>query len=185
MKRAWPVLALLLLAACGAPVQPESDWELANQGRLAESSEAPVPLPPYPKKENLVEFYVSATADFKYFVDASTLTVAAKQRIIRYVLVARSPSGVDNVSYEAMRCPDEFRVLAVGEGEGKWRERPQGGEWRAITKGAALSRQYALARNYFCPHRDPIQTALEGADALRRGSHPAVYVDPRGLGGMD
>jgi len=124
---------------------------------------------------------VSATTDFKYFVDTSTLTVSPKAREIRYVLVARSPSGVDNVSYEAIRCPEEYRVLATGEGQGKWSSRP--GAWRPIARGTALSWQYALARNYFCPHRDPIQSVAEGKDALRRGSHPAVYVEQRNLGG--
>jgi len=46
-----------------------------------------------------------------------------------------------------------------------------------ITRGTALGWPYALARYYFCPHRDPIQSAAEGVDALRRGVHPAVRVE--------
>lgn len=172
---------LFLLGAC-APVAPESDWERDNRDRLAlQSAEEQLPLPPYPKSENLVEFYVSPVADFKYYVDASTLNVAPKQRVVRYAMVARSPSGVDNVTYEAIRCPGEYRVLAVGQG-GKWAGRP--GEWRSITRGTSLSWQYALARNYFCPHRDSIQTRDEGIYALQHGVHPAVEVErPMGGGG--
>jgi len=171
---------LLVVAGCSSRgPQVESDWERNNAVQLA--GEEDVALPPYPKNENLVPVYISATTDFKYFVDASTLSVSPKAREIRYVFVARSPSGVDNVSYEAIRCPEEFRVLATGEGAGKWSSRP--GPWRPIVKGAALSWPYALSRNYFCPHRDPIRTAEEGSDALRRGSHPAVYVEQRNVGG--
>ena len=177
MKRLLPLP--LLLAAC-APTHTESDWERNNAQRLAEGTEEAVALPPYPQRENLVEFYVSAATSFKYFVDASTLGVSPRQGVVRYVMVARSPSGVENVSYENIRCPEEYRVLAIGEG-GKWAGRP--GEWREITKGTATSWPYALARNYFCPHRDAIRTVAEGVDALRRGGHPAVAVDPYGKGG--
>jgi hypothetical protein len=176
MKRLW---VLLLVAGCSSAPQIESDWERAHAVQIA--GEETVALPPYPKNENLVPIYVSATTDFKYFVDASTLTVSPRERVIRYVFVARSPNGVDNVSYEAIRCPEEYRILAVGEGGGKWSSRTGG--WREIVKGSALSWPYALSRNYFCPHRDPIRTAAEGANALRRGSHPDVYVEQRNLGG--
>lgn len=176
MKRAW---LLLFLCACSSAPQIESDWEQQHAVQLA--GEEAVPVPPYPRNENLLPVYVSATTDFKYFVDGSTLTVSPKERVIRYVLVARSPSGVDNVSYEAIRCPEEYRVLAVGEGGGKWSGRANG--WRPIVKGGALGWPYALSRNYFCPHRDPIRTAAEGVDALRRGSHPSVFVDPNNRGG--
>jgi hypothetical protein len=180
MKYVW---LLLLLAGCaGARQEPISDWERKNQERLGLALPEDRPAtPPYPKKEDLVEIYVSATTDFKYFVDASTLSVAPKGRTVRYVLVARSPSGVENVTYESIRCPDQYRVLAVGQGDGKWSGRQS--DWRDIQRGSGLSWQYALARNYFCPHRDPIRTVDEGVDALRRGSHPAVYVDPKNMGG--
>ena len=179
MKRAL-LLALAFLGACAA-TQPESDWERANRDRLGlQAPEAEAPLPAYPKKEGLLEFYVSATTDFKYFIDAGTLSVSPRQGIVRYVMVARSPSGVDNVSYESIHCPEEYRVLAVGD-RGKWASRP--GDWRPIVKGTSTSWQYALSRNYFCPHRDSIQTVAEGIDALRRGGHPAVTVDPYGKGG--
>ena len=181
MKRfAMLAAGLAALAGCNSqPYQPESEWEQANRERLSRQAEQAVALPAYPKKENLVEFYVSATADFKYYVDTSTISVSPRSREVRYVMVARSPSGVENVSYEAIRCPSEFRVLAVGRSDGSWSERP--GEWREMTKGSALSWPYALSRNYFCPHRDSVQSVAEAADALQRGSHPAVYVDPRSM----
>jgi len=170
-----------LLAACAKGPALESDWERNNRDRLAQGAEEQVPLPPYPKSENLVEFYVSVASDFKYFIDASTLSVSPRQRVVRYVMVARSPSGVDNVSYEGIHCPEEYRVLAVGD-RGKWESRP--GDWRAITKGTTRGWQYALSRNYFCPHRDSIQTREEGIYALQHGIHPAVEVE-RPMGGTD
>ena len=139
-------------------------------------------LPPYPKKDNLVEIYVSAATDFKYFIDASTLTVSPGERVIRYVIVARSPNGAENVRFEAIRCPFEYRTLALGQRDGTWGGRA--GDWREITRGSSLSWPYALSRYFFCPHRDPIRSVAEGKEALAHGVHPAVEVE-RSMGGSD
>ena len=169
----------MLVAGCAASTpQPTSDWERQNESRLR--GEDAVAFPAYPKKSDLVEFYVSPTADFKYYVDAASLAVG-RDRIVRYVLVARSPEGVENVRYEGIRCPDQLRVYAIARPDGTWST--ASGGWRTITRGAAFDSSYALARDFFCPHRDPIVTAAEGVDALRRGSHPSVYVEQRNLGG--
>ncbi|HKC31129.1 MAG TPA: CNP1-like family protein [Burkholderiales bacterium] len=170
-------LLVLVIAGC-APTQPVSDWERQNRQSLI--SEDTAPPPPYPRQADLIEFYVSPTAEFKYFVDARSLSVGA-DRIVRFTLVARSPSGVDNVSYEGLRCPREHRLYAVARAEGSWSGRDS--DWREFARGTSLGWQYALAQHFFCPHRDPIRSATEGIDALRRGSHPSVYVDPKNLGG--
>lgn len=177
MKPFWPLV--LLAAACGTPSGPQSDWERRNQARLALEAPDQPALPRYPRQEDLVQIHVSATTNFKYFVDAATLDVSPRSREVRYVLVARSPSGVENVSYEAIRCPDQYRVLAVGQAGEKWGGRQS--DWREIIRGSALSWPYALSRKYFCPHRDPIRSVAEGVDALRRGSHPGVFVEQRNL----
>jgi hypothetical protein len=165
-----------LLAACGSGPQQVSDWERRNPELLATPETAAVPAPPaMPRKENLIEFYVGPTATFRYFIDGSSLGVLYEQREVRYVLLARSPSGVENVSFEAIRCPDMHRVYAVAEAGGKWSVRPS--EWQAIQSRTALGWPSVLARQFFCPHRDPIQSVAEGLNALRLGAHPAVYVE--------
>ena len=181
MKRAAALLAAAL-AACSS-VQEVSDWERANPELLGTAESARTPAPPaFPRPENLIEFYVSATATFRYFIDRSSLSVQYKQSEVRFVHVARSPSGVENVSFEAIRCPDMHRVYAVAEASGKWSMRPS--EWQAIQSRTALGWPSVLARQFFCPHRDTIQSAAEGVDALQRGAHPLVYVEQRpGPGG--
>jgi hypothetical protein len=180
LKAAWLLLPLVVAACATKAPLAESDWERENRIRL--QGEDQVILPPYPKKENLAEIYVSATTTgFQYYVDTASLLVG-RDRTVRYVFLARSPSGVENVTYEAIRCPWEHRVLAVGRPDGSWAGRPS--SWREITRGGSLGWQYALARNYFCPHRDSIQTVAEGVDALRNGIHPAVEVQ-RSMGGGD
>jgi hypothetical protein len=38
---------------------------------------------------------------------------------------------------------------------------------------------HVLARQFFCPHRDSIQSVAEGVNALKNGVHPLVYVEQR------
>jgi len=170
------------LAACSS-TEPMSEWERRNPELLQgdKASGPPPPAPPaMPRKENLIEFYVGPQATFRYFIDGTTMSVFYKQKEVRYVLVARSPSGVENVSYEAIRCPDMHRINAVGETDGRWTVRP--GEWTDIQRRTGLGVPGVLAREYFCPHRDPLQSVAEGVDALRRGGHPLVYTDPQPRG---
>lgn len=168
------------LAACSS-TQPMSDWERNHPEQLGTVQTERLPAPPaLPRKENLIEFYVSPTATFRYFIDAASLSVLYKQKEVRYVLVARSPSGAENVSFEAIRCPDMHRIYAVGDASGKWSVRP--GEWQEIQRRTGLGWPSVLAREYFCPHRDPLQSAAEGVEALRLGGHPLVRTEQKNLG---
>ena len=160
-------LLALALAGCGAP-PVTSDWERQHGPKLAEEQAAP--LPPYPEPRNLVGFDLLAPSDMRYFVDASSLWV--KEGVVRYVVVASSPQGAQNVSYEALRCPAEYRLLALGRDDGSWSA--QSGGWRDIPRATDRSVQYTLARNYFCPRRIPVHTAREAVEALRAGAHPLL-----------
>jgi hypothetical protein len=162
-----------LLAACASDgSRSKSDWEKQNDGRLVkEAAEvAPEPeLPAYPRRENLVEFFVSSASDFRFFVDRASISV--KDRIVRYTLVARSPSGVDNVSYEGINCvAAEYLVYARGRSDGTWLSRP--GPWQKIESRSVQRWHNALYREFFCPNRIAITDAAEGVSALKQGGHP-------------
>jgi CNP1-like family len=157
-------LLALALAGCGAP-PIASDWERQQGPKLAE--DAASALPAFPEPRNLVGFHLLAPSEMRYFIDASSLSV--REGVVRYVMVARSPEGAQNVSFEALRCPGEYRLLALGRADGGWSAQP--GVWREIRRGMDRSVQYALARNYFCPHRIPVHTAREALEALRAGGH--------------
>jgi hypothetical protein len=168
------VLGFFLTAA---HAQIQSDWERANEERVKQSGEKPVAAPPL-ERSRLVEVRLdlSSHTDFRYYVDWGSVS-ALEDRIVRYVLVARSASGAENVSFEGIRCQSrEYRVYAVGKPEGGWSGRPS--EWRPIPRQWNSS-QGALARQYFCPGRAAIKTSEEGQRALRAGGHPGVFRDLR------
>ena len=164
-----PLAAALALSGAAALAQPISDWERENEERLRHSEEHAVAPPPL-ERASLVALELEAPADFRYFVDAASVSVGP-DRIVRYVMVARSPAGVENVTFEGLRCSGEYRVYAVGRAGGGWSGRP--GQWRPVPRDARLG-QNALMRRYFCPARNTaVQDAGEAANALRAGGHPS------------
>jgi CNP1-like family len=166
--RRCAVLLLAALAACGSPPIEKSDWERQHEGRLQPAEESVV-LPAYPKEPQLVEFFVAATSEFRFFVDSASIAVG-RDGVVRYTLVARSAAGVENVSYEGMRCTTgEVRIYALGRG-GAWTGKP--GEWRTMQSRSVQRWHNALHREYFCPQKESIVSPQEGIDALRRGGHP-------------
>ncbi len=167
------LVALLLVAGCSTRPAEQSDWERDN--RKPAPAEAQVELPAYPVPARLIEFDQSHAADFRYFIDPETLSVD-KDGVVRYVLVARSSSGVANVTYEGLRCETaEHRFYAFGHGDGAWSRSRSG--WRPLQQGQPLQR--VLYADYFCPQKVAILSAAEGVRALRDGGHPFA----KGFGG--
>ena len=177
MKR----LAAIVLAGYAAAgfAQFKSDWEAEIERRDWKEGDYKLPSPPKP--EDLMEFYVSAGTDFRFFVDRQSLSVG-KDGVVRYTLVARSPSGTENVTYEGIRCSaGTVRTYAYGRRGGGWSERESA--WRPIEPRPTQRWHNALWREYFCPHKVPIYDPAEGVDALQRGGHPNAAGLERGPGG--
>lgn len=148
----------------------KSDWERKNEGLLEKEASDPVPPPPaFPGRATLLEFEVRGQRDFRYFIDGATLSVDPGG-VVRYTVVARSLSGVENVTYEAIRCKtDEYRVYGLGRADGTWGGRL--GSWRPIAESRQAQHR-TLQREYFCPQSNAISDADEGRRALQQGGHP-------------
>lgn len=164
MKRLAAALCAVA-AACGQPAE-KSDWERSHEAELA-PSENELALPAYPKQRDLVEFSAGPTRDFRYFVDSSSISVGS-DGIVRYTLVARSPAGVENVSYEGMRCTtNELRVYALGW-ERSWRVIR--GAWRPVEPRSMQAWHRVLYREYFCPYNEPVVSRQQAIQVLRGGA---------------
>lgn len=151
-----------------------SDWERKNEAQLAPAEEK-LALPAYPGARDLIEFSAGPTSEFRFFIDPASLSVGA-DRVVRFTLIARSPTGAETVSYEGIRCASsEVRLYAIGR-DGAWARRT--GEWRKFQAGQRW--HYVLADEYFCPLQAAIGNRDEGLDALRRGGHPFGR-DPRDM----
>ena len=129
-------------------------------------------LPPYPKDADLIEFQVSSGATFRFFIDAASLSVGT-DGVVRYTLVARSPSGAANVSFEGIRCSTQV-VQGVRAGDGRPLVARRRATWRDIEAKTIQRWHNVLYCEYLCPRHRPIETAAEGVNALRRGVHPGL-----------
>lgn len=118
---------------------PGSEWK-----------EQELVLPPYPDDDDLIRIDVGRY-DFAYevFVDAASLSVG-EDRILRYTVVLRSRSGVDNVSFEGIRCGlGQYKRYAYGTG-GRFYPLPDS-DWTFIRSQRQDVHRAILAKDYFCP----------------------------------
>lgn len=179
MSRALALFAgaLLASAALAQPVPEDrhrdarfkSEWERDQE--LREWKEGDIKLPAFPKDDGLIEFHVSGATSFRFFIDPASVQ-PGPDGVVRYTLVARSPGGVSNISYEGIRCTtNSWKMFALGN-DSRWSARQS--EWREIEPRSVQRWHLELRHRYFCPGRMPIHTAAEGVNALRRGGHPAV-----------
>jgi CNP1-like family len=128
-------------------------------------------LPEYPADANLVRFYVSPTTPFEFFVDSKSVSVG-KDGVVRYTLVARSPSGASNVSYEGIRCESRERKLyAFGSPDRSWLQ-ARNADWARIPSRRTYpnNQQAALADDFFCVQGSHIGSPEVALKALARAS---------------
>ncbi len=173
-RLAGSLLAALLVLSCGV-AQSQIDIRFGedrdDEAQKPQSDAEGVAPPAYPQEKDFVGFFVSAANAFEFFIDGASITIDGS--IVRYTVIARSPDGVDNVSYEAIRCgSNEYRIYAIGHSDRSWARRTTA--WRPITPKTVQRWRHALLRDYFCPGGAPILTVEEGIDALRRGRHPML-----------
>ena len=180
MTRTRGLLAAATIAIGSVQAQPvpedtrriqnqKSDWELEQERR--DWKEAKLLLPAYPKSDGLIEFFVSGASSFRFYIDPLSLALG-EDGVVRYTLVARSSSGVSNISFEGIHCANNaYRVFAHGN-DGRWS--PSSSDWRAIETRTVQRWHNELRDRYFCPNQIRIWTAAEGLEALRRGGHPSL-----------
>lgn len=133
--------------------------------------EGEVVFPAYPDEGRLAEFYVSAVAANRFFVDVASLSVG-KDGVVRYVLVVKTAGGATNVTFEGIRCgAREYRLYATGRSDRTWAS-SRSDQWRPIENKPINRHHAALDREFFCPLGVAIVDAEEGIEALRLGRNP-------------
>ena len=125
MKTVPIALCIALVAAFPAhaqrpinprPPQPAETPELPKGAWV----EFEVELPEYPVADRLVEFNASVNQRNHSFIDPKTLALG-DDGVVRYAMVIKVKDGVDNVTYEGIRCDSkEFKVYAVGDAGSRW-----------------------------------------------------------------
>jgi hypothetical protein len=126
-------------------------------------AEIDVQLPAFPGKENLIPFKVGSVSDTKYLIDGNSVSLSS-DGVIRFVLVIESSAGVQNISYEGMRCTTaERRYYAFGRSDKTW-SKARSALWGKV-QGATNNHHAELYNNYFCVAGAP---SLRNAEEIRR-----------------
>lgn len=133
------------IAAAHAQSRFEEDFDDGEKAW----QEIAIQLPAAPIAENLLPFYVSATASQSFALDSKSLTLGT-DGVIRYTLITSSAAGAKNISYEGIRCESfEKKLYAFGQPDGTW-SRSRRDKWEPIVRNAANRQHATLAQDYFC-----------------------------------
>mgnify|MGYP006205893449 FL=1 len=157
----WPLL--LAAATCAVAAHGQTTWQ-----------ESEVPLPGPVQRGQLIPFDMSTRTELQFSVDASSISVGS-DRVLRYVLVARSNSGAENILYEGLRCETgEARNYARwNQSEQRWVPYSGSTPWRPLSGVAASLPAARLAYLAFCEGRTPTEPMARLLADLRRGGKNA------------
>lgn len=136
--------------------------------------EAAVELPPAPQAANLVPIEISQLTSNRFAVDLTSVEYG-DDGVIRYTIVITSPSGVQNVAYEGIRCATaERRTYAFGKADGTWRQ-ARSSKWLRIEDNNMNRHHAALFKDYFCTTGGTVLDTKGARDALQNGN-PALHM---------
>lgn len=146
--RSLPIAAAMTSLLClsfGTQAQGRNDEEEVWQ----ENAAAP---PTVFSTERLHAFEVSKGSALSYGIDPATLSVGS-DKVVRYVLVARSQSGALNVLYQGIRCQTgEVKTYGRWDNRASWNTNP-GDTWQALSFSGATRPAMLLARGGVCDGR--------------------------------
>ncbi|WP_370652138.1 MULTISPECIES: CNP1-like family protein [unclassified Caballeronia] len=171
LSAAVSVAMLATLAACssnkGPSTQDDGVFTYLLDQKPEWTEEKVDTLPPLPEASNLLAFNVSQNTPLIFAVDKTSLSVG-KDGVIRYVIVATSPSGARNVNYEGIRCDTyEWRRYASINDNGTAWDREVAFDFRRIENGELNAYQAALYQDYFCTSKLPVGTAKQIASNIQ------------------
>lgn len=161
----------VFLGACVGWIAYAAPSDDEGEGEPRPAVEKEVPLPAFPANESLISVYAGVTSTNRFLLDKSSISIG-EDGIVRFVLVTRSASGVENVSFEGIRCDSlERRIYAVGRSDRTW-SKSRNPNWMAISSSTVSLPHWDLAKRYFCDYGLPVSSPRHVIDAIRRGSQP-------------
>lgn len=168
-KLRFAILLLLLFSGASAShaqlASTDPDWK--------EADAPPAPLFEAATLKRLVPFEVTIDSDLRWGIDPTSIQIS-NDGLVRYVVVARSQSGVINAFYETINCNKaEFKIHARHSGTGGWSlvERP---EWRSMYDKAPSKHALMLAKQGACVGTATAQNATLMMHSLKN-TGPSVY----------
>ncbi|MDB5857384.1 MAG: hypothetical protein JWQ76_1073 [Ramlibacter sp.] len=159
MLRSFLALAILAGASLAASAQvfpADPNWK-----------EQDAPPPPALRTSGLIPLDVPGSG-LRFGIDPSSVAIGT-DRVVRYVVVASSPSGAVNAIYEGLRCSTgEVRVFARHNPDSGWVP-AQGSVWQPLHSVPNSRYSLLVARNGACVGEAPNGSAAQIVRDLRSG----------------
>lgn len=159
-------IAVPALASNGTSYRPVNNQNYAEQD-AQDWKEINYTLPDYPVAADWVGYYVPLKNDFKFYVDAKSLTLGS-DGVIRLILRVVSASGAENLSFEGFQCANRnMRAYAFGDSiNHRWIESTRE-VWSPLsTSNPARAR---LVED-LCPEWNTPASATDAIQRLRKSS---------------
>ena len=158
---------LLLFLGVATTIQAQSYPEEESEAQKKPWQETAIVLPTAFQTADLLPFDVATSVTQTFAIDAKSLSIST-DGVIRYTLVAQSPSGAKTINYEGIRCQTfEKKLYAFGHKDGGW-SLARRDQWEAIA-GSAVNRAHAaLAQDYFCQNKTSAGDAAAILERLKR-----------------
>ena len=154
------ILALALACAAGS-----SSGQLLGDAN-PDWKEVEAPPPPALRTQNLVPIDMPPGGSLRFAEDPASVSVGA-DGVVRYVVVASSPTGAVNAMYEGVRCSTaEVKVYARHNPDSGW-VAARSAEWQALHELRHSRYSLAVARNGVCMGHAPNGDAAQIARDLR------------------
>jgi hypothetical protein len=164
--------SVLLLSLFAGPIAGHAQL-LSMDPDWKEADAPPAPTFDAATLARLVPFEVSIESELRWGIDPTSIQIS-NDGLVRYVVVARSQSGVINAFYETINCNKaEFKIYARHSGKGEWAvvERP---DWRSLYDKAPSKHALMLAKQGACVGNSTAQNATLMMHALKN-TGPSVY----------
>lgn len=173
-----PVSFLVSLITFCLVFLPASAWAQTGDNPSNDSTPAKaapnsalVVLPPAPRHSDLQHIPVAGGSSLRFFIDLASISRVG-DTLVRYTLVAQTPQGLNNVSYEGLDCAqDNWHIYAVwSAGEKRWIENAST-DWHSVNTGGFTRVHAVLDTDYLCKGNLAAGSVADIAARLKAGLH--------------
>jgi hypothetical protein len=172
----WREAALFCFMAASVLLQVVRAQQADDAGALGafpRLEQSPVVFPGAPS--NLLHVHITASTALQFYVDRASITVEPGQ-VVRYTLVARAPSGTDNVSYEGIDCARRrWKLYGVWNDANKTWQAASSADWQRIPDSGAQRVHATLYDDDFCKDWAVNGTAAQIAQRIQQGLRAIPY----------
>ena len=163
--RHWLAGVLLGIASCAFAqlTDPDPDWK-----------ESDVPAPPAFDVGRVIDLEMPRHMTVKLGVDPETMRVTG-DGVVRYVMVARSPGGTVNATYEGIRCQTgEVKVYARYTASKVWTAINNPG-WTPLRNHQPSPHALAFARQGACEGRSATTNSTQAIIRKLKSGDAALH----------